>query len=306
MINIILIIIILLIFILFGVFCFTFWNFRWHSELPHSIPNGPQYQDQREYMRHLIDEMLAVPCERICIRSHDGLLLSARYYHHSDSAPLEIEFHGYRGSAIRDFCGGNPLSRAAGRNVLLVDQRAHGESQGHVITFGILERFDVLSWVNYAVSRFGPDVPILLSGISMGAATVLMATELDLPSNVKGVIADCPYSSPKAIIKKVGRDMRLPMDLFYPMVRFSARIFGRFDPNAASAIEAAQSSKIPILLIHGEDDRFVPWDMSREIHAACPLSELHTTPDAGHGLSFILDRDGYAEVTARFCRRLGL
>jgi len=291
---------------LYGIFLFAFCNLRKHPEKPRDIPNGEQYRKQREWMERMIEDMLAVPCERVTTRSHDGLVLSARYYHAADGAPVEIEFHGYRGSAIRDFCGGNPLSREAGRNMLLVDQRGNGESGGRVITFGIKERQDVLTWVEYVRSRFGKDVPILLSGISMGASSVIMAAGMNLPGNVRGVVADCPFSSPEAIIKKVGRQMHLPMNLLYPAVRLSARLFGGFDPNAASAVEAARDSKIPILLIHGEDDRFVPCDMSREIHAACPVSELHTTPEAGHGLSFIVDRDGYANAVARFCKRLGL
>jgi len=91
-----------------------------------------------------------------------------------------------------------------------------------------------------------------------------------------------------------------------PVIRLSARLLGGFNLREADAVRAVRSLKVPVLLIHGEDDRFVPCDMSREIHAACPVSELHTTPEAGHGLSFIVDRDGYANAVARFCKRLGL
>lgn len=291
---------------IYGIFAFTFRTPRKHPEKPREIPNGEQYQHQREWMTRMIEDMLVAPCERVTTRSFDGLTLSARYYHVADGAPVEIEFHGYRGSAIRDFCGGNPLSRENGRNILLVDQRANGESGGCVITFGVKERYDVLTWVDYVIQRFGKDVPILLSGISMGASSVIMASELDLPANVRGIVADCPFSSPREIIKKVGRDIHLPMNLLYPAVRLGAMLFGGFDPDSASALEAARNSKIPILLIHGEDDRFVPCDMSRAIHAACPVSEIHTTPEAGHGLSFILNKQGYADAIDRFCKRLGL
>ena len=198
-----------------------------------------------------------------------------RYYHVRDGAPLQIQFHGYRGAALRDFCGGNKLARESGQNTLVVDQRAHGKSGGNTITFGIRERLDCLSWVKYANQRFSSGTPIFLSGVSMGATTVLMASELKLPANVMGIIADCPYSSPEVIIRKVCReDMHLPPALTMPLIRLGARLFGHFVLNESSAVQAVGNKNIPILLLHGEDDRFVPCDMSREIFDACTGEKL--------------------------------
>lgn len=268
----------------------------------YAIPNGEQYQKERPRMLSLIREMDEIPYESVTISAHDGTKLAARYYHVRDGAPLQIQFHGYRGTALRDFCGGNKLARESGQNTLVVDQRAHGKSDGTTITFGIQERWDCRSWVEYASKRFGADTPIILCGVSMGAATVLMASELELPGNVIGIIADCPYSSPEAIIRKVCReDMHLPAALTMPFVRLGARLFGHFDLREASAVEAVRHTDIPILLIHGEDDRFVPCDMSREIYDACSGYKLRRTfPGAGHGLSYIVDTDGYEQAVAQF------
>ena len=209
-------------------------------------------------MLSLICELDGIPFEPVTITAFDGVQLCGRYYHVRDGAPVQIELHGYRGNALRDFCGGNKLAREAGMNTLLVDERANGRSGGRTITFGVKERRDCLSWIECANSRFGP-VPIFLAGVSMGAATVLMAAGLPLPANVAGIIADCPYSSPEAIIRKVCReDMHLPPALLMPFVRLAARLFGRFRLDGASAVEAARDTGIPILLLHGEDDRFVP------------------------------------------------
>ena len=183
--------------------------------------------------RALIERLAKIPSEDVFIESRDGLTLHARYYHASANAPLDIQFHGYKSMAQRDFSGGAYECISRGHNVLLVDQRAHGKSSGKVISFGVKERLDVLSWINYSLTRFGDNTRIMLYGISMGAATVLMASELKLPENVVGIVADCPYSSPKDIIKKVMRDMRLPSGIFYPFVRLGALLFGGFDPNAA-------------------------------------------------------------------------
>ena len=145
--------------------------------------------------------MEKVPYEQVYITSFDGTKLAARYYHLSDSAALQIQFHGYRSTAVRDFSGGFQLAQKMGRNLLVVDQRASGKSEGTTICFGIKEKYDCLEWIKYALERFG-DIPIMLTGVSMGGATVLMASELDLPENVKCIVSDCPYTSPYEIIAR--------------------------------------------------------------------------------------------------------
>lgn len=237
--------------------------------------------------------------------SRDGLKLQARYYHQSDDAPLVLCFHGYRGTPFRDFSGGTGLYRSTGFNLLMVEQRAHCSSEGHTITFGVKERYDCLDWIKYARERFGEEREMLLAGISMGAATVLMASGLELPRNVRGVIADAPYTSPKAIIQKVCGDMGLPVRLAMPFASVAARVFGGFGLTDANAAEAVQHATVPILLIHGEDDRFVPCGMGREIAAAAPERvELHTFPNAGHGLSFLVDQPRYERITKDFFARV--
>ena len=250
--------------------------------------------------RMLIERLDSIPYEDVYIESYDGLRLHACYYHVCDTAPLAIQFHGYKSMAGRDFSGGAYECISRGHNVLLIDQRAHGESSGKVITFGAKERYDVMSWIDYSLSRFGKDIKIMLYGISMGAATVLMASELGLPRNVYGIVADCPYSSTRAIVKKVMRDMRLPARLFYPLVRLGAMIFGGFDPDAASPISAVKNTDIPILLIHGDGDSFVPCEMSDEISKNGKTVTYLKVKDATHGLSYLYDYDAYMGAFDKF------
>ena len=269
---------------------------------PIKLPSGEQYEVNRDKMLSLIDEMRAIPFETVYITSFDGLNLAGRYYHVKDGAPVHIQFHGYKGWAYRDFCGGNKLARERGCNTLVVDQRAHGMSEGNTISMGINERFDCLSWINYICERFGRDVKIVISGVSMGATTVLMAAGLGLPENVIGIIADCPYSSPKEIIMKVCSDMKLPERLMYPFVRLGAKLYGHFDLEVADAAEAVCHAKVPILLIHGEDDRFVPCSMSQKIFERFKEANpdgnmlLETFPGAGHGISFMEDEVRYGRI----------
>lgn len=284
----------------YGAYRFTFHSPHKGQNDIFTLPAGEAYLAGREGMRAMIKEMAAIGCEMIETRSHDALRLAGRYYHTRVGAPLAICFHGYRATSIRDFCGGARLLLELGYNVILVDQRSQGASEGHSVTFGVLERYDVLSWISYARERFGKDVPITLYGISMGAATVLMAAGFALPENVRGIVADSPYSSPKDIIQKVARDMKLPPRLSWPFVSIGANLFGRFDPAACTAAGSVEGCDIPILIIHGGGDRFVPPAMSREIAAANPAIERHEFPDAAHGISFLKDRPRYEAIVREF------
>lgn len=281
------------------------YKLAFYYEDPHDSPYDYKDNDQTRSCKTVLDAAIgtfeAEPFEEVTISSHDGLRLRGRYYHYADGAPLEIMCHGYKGNAIRDFCGNWAVAREEGRNVLLIDQRCHGKSEGHTITFGILERRDVLGWINWANQRFG-EIPILLSGVSMGAATVLMVSGMELPGNVKAVVADCPYDAPSNIIKKVlGQDMGMPVSVVYPLIRFGGMVYGRFNLNGDSPLEAVKRTRLPVLLIHGDDDRFVPYAMSENIHGAAPEKiTFHTVPGAGHALNYVKDPETYTRVLREF------
>ncbi len=270
------------------------------------LPEGEAYLKVRKGIETSVNAMLSRPFEPVTIITFDGKKLYGRYYHAADGAPLQIQFHGYKSTAVLDFCGGSTYAGKIGHNALVVDQRSHGRSEGKDITFGILERRDVLCWIEYARSRFGEDIPIILEGLSMGAATVLMSTDMPLPQNVKGVIADCPYSAPKDIIKKVTRaEMHLPAEILYPFVKLGARLFAHFNLEESSAVSAVKNTNLPILIIHGEGDTFVPCDMSREIKKANPAKvTLVTIPDAGHGLCYMTDAKKYEEAMLTFMQKI--
>lgn len=249
----------------------------------------------------LCQEMGSLPFEQVFIRSFDGIRLSARYYHCADDAPVHIQFHGYRGNGIRDFCAIHKVCMEMGVNTLVVDQRAHGDSGGNAMTFGILERKDCLSWARYAQDRFGTHCQIYLSGVSMGAATVLMASSLPLPENVAGIIADCPYSTPGAIIRKVISDMRFPVKVIYPFVVLGALVFGGFRVWEESPIHAVTRTTVPVLLIHGSEDKYVPSDMSAAIFEKCGGRRyLEVFPGAGHGGCCATDPVRYEKILRSF------
>lgn len=265
---------------------------------------GAQYDPYRTEMRRIYHQLKDRPCEFVTVTSHDGLTLSGRYYHVRDGAPLDICFHGYRSSALTDFSGGSELSFQMEHNVLLVDQRAHGKSEGRTIAFGIQERQDLLKWVEYAVERFGPQVKIMLYGVSMGGATVLMASELNLPKNVKGIIADCPYAAPIEIILHVGKKMPIPSWLIRPFAIWGAKIFGGFDLTETDARKAVKLTPVPILIIHGEADGFVPHEMSDVVQSNPQMVTRYTIPGADHGISYLVDTPRYRDIVTQFLNKV--
>lgn len=271
------------------------------------IPPGEIYRPYREQMVAWMKETRELPHQDVAIRSFDGLTLRGKYYEYAPGAPIELMLHGYRGTAERDLCGGVQRCFALGRSVLIADQRASGRSDGHIITFGVREGRDCLAWVDFIIDRFGADAKIILTGISMGAATVMIAAGEELPDSVIGVLADCGYTSARDIIQKVIRQIHLPVWPVYPLIRWGGRLYGGFDVEEASPLEGMRRCRLPVIFVHGEADDYVPCDMSRINYEACPAPKmLFTVPGAGHGLSYMVDREGYLDALTAFCREQGL
>lgn len=314
--NIIAIILAILILLTFLILITTYICFRIVFYVPRKqeppskeppVPDGEIYKPYHDMMKKWIIEARGYEHKDYYITSHDGLTLHAKYYEYTPGAVTEIMFHGYRGSAERDLSGGIQRCFALGRNVLLVDQRTSCGSLGNVISFGINEHKDCLAWIDFLIQEMGPDIKIILTGISMGASTVLMAAGKQLPQNVVGILADCGFSSPKEIIKKCTKDMHLPAEFFYPFIKLAAKLFGHFDLEEYSPIEAMKTCKVPVIFFHGENDNFVPCDMSRQMYAACTApKKLVTVPKAEHGLVYLVDNPGYFEAVMEFFTQNGV
>ncbi len=266
-----------------------------------SLPQGDIYEPFWDKMKEWGTEVRQMPCQDFSVTSFDGLTLRGKFYEYAPGAPIELMFHGYRGSSERDMPGGVQRCFKLGRSALLVDQRGGGTSDGRTITFGIKEHRDCLTWVDFMIKHFGSDVKIILTGISMGASTVLMAAGKPLPPNVVGVLADCGYSTAKEIICRVIGFMKLPVKPAYFFVRLGAFLYGGFRLESYSPLEAVKRAKVPVIFIHGEDDDFVPCDMSRAMYDACvSRKKLVTFPSAGHGLSCLVNPDLYFDALREF------
>ncbi len=260
---------------------------------------------RRTQILELIDAALEIPYETVEILSRDDFVLRGRYMEFRPGAPLCLCFHGYRGTPNRDFSGFIPIMRRLGFNLLLVEQRGHCRSESNTTTLGVKERFDCLDWTEYVRLRFGPDLPVLLAGVSMGASTVLMASDFALPDNVRGIIADCPFSSPREIVFQTALNMHLTPRLATLLTEAAARIYGGFSLFGPSAVESVKHTRLQILLFHGESDYYVPCYMSEEIHDANREQiELHLFARAGHGMSILFEPERYEACVRRYINRV--
>ena len=244
-----------------------------------------------------IDWIESQPWENWFITARDGLKLRARWLpgRRGEGRRTFILVHGYRSQAHNDFSSVASFLHGQGYNILLIDQRAHSESQGDYITFGTLERFDVVDWANEVVRRKGEDQLIVLDGVSMGAATVMMAVGLEeLPPQVRCAVADCGFTSPWEIVAQTVRGMHLPLWPVMPiMERMCVKRLG-FSLKEADSRKALQKAKVPVLFAHGTGDTMVPWQMTEAAHAACASDKvLILTPNAGHGCCWLADQNKY-------------
>lgn len=267
----------------------------------HYIPDSDLYRAHRDRMLECVEDIEGTPFEEIHIISTDGLQLYGRLYQFREDAPLIIFFHGFHGIYAWDGYGFFRICKENGINILMADERAHGKSEGNVITFGIMERCDCKSWAEYAMKRFGKDTDVFLAGVSMGATSVMMSYELGLPENVRAIIEDCGYSGPAAIVKETIRTRKLPVTPFYQWVKLCASFFGHFDLEAADAVRAAGQSTIPILFIHGEQDSIVPLSMEEELYEACKAKKmLVQIAGANHANSAMTDYETYEKAVLQF------
>ena len=248
----------------------------------------PFIQERKEYM-------MAQPHKDKWIQSEDGLKLHATWFPKDDCKKIVICFHGYTSQGMSDYIGLSGYYLKQGYSMLLVDERAHGQSEGKYIGFGCLDRKDAMKWIAHIVKECGDDVQILLHGTSMGGATVLMTSGLELPPQVKGIISDCAFTSPKEVFTHVLKHMiHLPA---FPIMQISEilnRRWAGYGLDECNAAREVKKAKVPILFIHGSADTFVPCSMCDEIYQNCASPKQKLIVDgAAHAESYYKDTAAY-------------
>lgn len=274
-----------------------------------TTPEGRKKGGWEDYAEQIVrgaDWLAKQPVKPLQVMSYDGKRLYGRFVPRENAKGTIVFFHGYRSHYAVDFSASMGFYHKLGYNALYCDQRAHGLSQGRLITFGIKEHNDVLSWVTYLGLMLGQEHPIFLSGLSMGASTVLMAADMEFPANVRGIIADCGFTSPGDQLRYLLKaKYHLPPRLTAAALGLYTRLLGGFGIDQWSTERALAQSKYPVLLVHGLADTFVPGEMSQRAYDACTGEKrLELFPDAGHGVSYLLDEKRYQTMLKGFLEEL--
>lgn len=204
--------------------------------------------------------------------------------------------HGYRNHGRGEFNYMAKFYHDLGINVFMVDHQAAGESEGKYIGFGYYESRDLLKWINYLVQTFGDDIQILLHGVSMGSATVMMASgAANLPANVRFTVADCGYTTALEEFLYNLKLYKVPAHPLIDSADFFNRTISGYSFKDADALSAVKQTKIPMLFIHGTADDFVPTYMGEVLYNACSSEQkkLVLVEGAVHARSYRVNSELY-------------
>ncbi len=266
------------------------------------ITRSPKIQEFQKQIDETAEQLLTKDITEVEITSRDGLRLVGHWYPCENAKRVLVAMHGWRSAWHKDFGMIADFWHNEGCSILFAEQRAQNNSEGEYMTFGYMERYDCIDWVNWVNEHTNEQYPLYLVGVSMGASTVLMTAGLDLPENVKGVIADCGFTSAYDEWRFVVKDnMKLSYGLRGLMIDRVCQKKINTNSKNITTITAMQKTQIPILFIHGSDDKFVPIKMTYENYKACNApKELLVVPGAEHGMSYYIAKEQYEETAIRF------
>ena len=213
------------------------------------------------------------------IESYDKLQLHS-YVVSQNSNKWAIVVHGYGGSG-KLMSDKSKYFYDMGYNVLIPDLRGHGKSEGDYIGMGWKDRLDIISWINFIIKE-NPNAEIVLHGTSMGAATVLMTSGENLPSNVKAIVADCAYTSAwDEFSYQLETYLKVPSYYILNVTNMVTKLKAGYSLKEASALESVKKATVPILFIHGDKDKFVPYSMMDKLYDATNSPKEKLTIEGG-------------------------
>lgn len=269
--------------------------------LPKGIPSSKTDRDK------MLEGLVSKNPEKITVTSEDGLKLTGYLFRTKPQNDLVIiSFHGYHSSGLAGMGWFAPVYGECGADYLIVNERAHEDSKGNLITFGVKEKNDGIRWVREIILRYGTGVKIFLHGVSMGAATIMMmAPDRRLPMNVIGFAEDCGYDDMgdeyRYLMRKYPKILR---EFGFVMMNLSGLIFTGCSLYDASPVKTITKSVIPGLFIHGTEDKMVPYEMGQNLYQAYNgPKEFFTVKGAGHARCRNEDPEGYRTVFTCFVKK---
>ena len=251
-----------------------------------------------------IDWVSTQKFEPLNLVSHDDMELSGYYLEApKPTNKLVILTHGYLGNAKQMGLFGQYYHEELGFNIFMADARGHGKSEGDYYGFGWPDRLDLIDWTEKLVEKLGADTEVIYHGLSMGAATVLMASgEEELPRQVKAIVADSPYESVYQLFAyQMNRMFHLPAFPLLDSTSLLTKIRAGYLFKEASALSEVEKTDVPILYVHGNADTFVPVAMAEDLYQNTSSdSELYLVDGANHGESFAMDKTEYKNRVQHF------
>lgn len=244
-----------------------------------------------------------MPYEDVYIDSFDGLRLHGRIYPSPQGGKkFVLGIHGCRSNALNEFGQFMKFYHENGYNMLLPDDRAHGESEGRYIGFGTLDRLDCIKWAEYLVKRYGEDCEIILHGISMGGSAVLAASGEKLPRQVKGIISDSAFCSVyEQFSQSFKQIFKLPVFPFVPLVSLMCKFRAGYNFKESSPLKMLEKASVPVLFVQGLADEQVKPEMTARLYNACKTrKKLFSVPGADHAQSIAVDPKGYKAAIKEF------
>ncbi|WP_025784320.1 alpha/beta hydrolase [Sporosarcina sp. D27] len=242
--------------------------------------------------------------EELTLESRDGLKLSGYFLPSTiPTDKLVILTHGYLGNAKQMGLFGIFYYQELGYNIFMPDARGHGKSEGNYYGFGWPDRLDLIDWTDLLVDKLGTDTDVIYHGLSMGAATVLMASgEAELPTQVKAIVADSPYGSVYQLFAyQMKRMFHLPAFPLLDSTSLVTKARAGYLFREASALKEVQRTDVSILYIHGKADTFVPVKNAIELYEKTSSStELFLVDEANHGESYAKAPEAYKEKVQQF------
>lgn len=245
----------------------------------------------------------------LTIMSEDGLKLKGYFYKSIyDSNKTALLIHGY-GADYREMQPYAKMFVDMGYNILVVENRAHGKSEGNMIGMGWFDKEDILSWINVLIER-DEKCKIVLFGVSMGGTAVCMSAGLDLPKNVVCGISDCAftnvYDQMEYVLmrKKKTKPREALLKIFY---KYMKRVY-YFDLKDADAMKCLSASKIPMMFIHGKDDDYVPVENALKLSGKVPdyRKDVYLVENAGHALCYVTNPRKYQFRVREFLKKYSM
>lgn len=283
-------------------FTFALCRLEKESNLP-STGIGTIYEEEIMTNRQWLEnnDKTVVSCT-----SFDGLKLIGHFFENKNARRTLIFFHGWRGTWLSDFAPFSEYFNNGDFNLLLIEQRAQGNSEGLYMGMGTLESKDVITWIDWYIMHQKPligELPIYLFGVSMGGSSVLMSLKHGLPSDVKGIITDCCFADVYSVFRDFAKKVyHIPE---YPLVwhlnRLSIKKIG-VNLKSCSPVTALTNSSIPILFVHGQSDDFIPPSHTEFLYDICssPAKQLLLIEGAPHCMSFLIGRAQYTRSLEQF------